>query len=56
VQSILKPGIHNMYVYESDVPAYLYQHLNALVESGEPSGYQESGPFGETGDAEFPPL
>ena len=51
----IREGIHNLYVYKREVPPHLYQQLQELVERGGPSGYEESGRFGEVGEADFPP-
>ena len=49
-------SIHNLYIYEREVPEELYRQLRDLVDRGGPSGYEEDGVFGEVGDASsFPP-
>ena len=49
-------NIHNMYIYEREVPERLYKQLKNLVDRGGPSAYEEDGVFGERGEASsFPP-
>lgn len=52
----VRTGVKNLYVYSSEVPRGLYDQLYALCERGGPSAYEESGVFGERGEArDFPP-
>lgn len=49
-------ALRNLYVYRSDTPAHLYKQLSDLLDRGGPSAFEESGQFGERGDAsDFPP-
>lgn len=52
----IRAGIKNLYVYARETPRGLYDQLYALLQRGGPSAYEESGIFGERGEAsDFPP-
>lgn len=49
-------NVRNIYVYRSTTPPQLYSILEELLNRGGPSAYEETGEFGESGEAEsFPP-
>ena len=49
-------SIRNLYVYQSETPPELYRRLEELATRGGPSAFEESGKFGERGEADdFPP-
>ncbi len=49
-------AIRNMYVYKRDVPSHLWDVLYKMCEKGGPSAFEDSGKFGERGEAtDFPP-
>ena len=51
-----RDAIHNLYVYQSETPAHLYRRLEEIATRGGPSAFEESGRFGERGEAkDFPP-
>jgi len=49
-------NIRNLYVYKSQTPERLYDILSEISQRGGPSAFEESGIFGERGEAsDFPP-
>lgn len=49
-------NIRNLYMYKSEVPERLWNMLAEISRRGGPSGYEQSGIFGERGEAsDFPP-
>lgn len=49
-------NIRNIYMYKSDTPERLYGILSQISQRGGPSAFEDSGIFGERGEAsDFPP-
>ncbi|HEY8476100.1 MAG TPA: hypothetical protein VIN09_04470 [Chloroflexota bacterium] len=49
-------NLRNLYVYKREVPQHLYARLEELCMRGGPSGFQDSGQFGERTElGDFPP-